>query len=314
MNPELAIECHQLTRKFADVTAVNGLDLHIPKQTIYGFLGPNGSGKSTAIRMLCGLLLPTSGEVNVLGHQVPQQAEQLKKHIGYMTQAFSLYSDLTVKENLRFMAQVYGLSGKTQNRRIDEALSVYHLQGLQNRFPSNMSGGERQRLALATATLHDPKLLFLDEPTSAVDPQSRRDFWESLFDLVAEGVTILVSTHYMDEAERCHDLAILDHGVKVADGSPSDLMASMEAWVVQVEDSDVLKLKPHLASLPDVISVSHIGLHLRILVNKSIAQPVAYIQQQTGFLDTDVQVREVAPSMEDVFVVATQKRKQEHDR
>jgi len=309
---ELAIECHQLTRKFGNLTAVNQLDLAIPKQSIYGFLGPNGSGKSTAIRMLCGLILPTSGDAQVLGLQIPKQAEKLKKNIGYMTQSFSLYEDLTVIENLRFMAKVYGLSGKQQSQRIQAVLGRYRLEALQHQFPSTMSGGQKQRLSLAVAELHQPKLLFLDEPTSAVDPQSRRDFWEALFDLVNDGVTILVSTHYMDEAERCHQLAILNQGVKVADGAPQDLMAAIDATVVQVESHQAAKLKSSLLDLTEVISVTQIGRSLRILLNKNLAKPVAYIEQAlNAFMvcDKTLTIKQTEPSMEEVFVVATHAQK-----
>lgn len=213
MNRDIAIRTHNLTRRFGTVTAVDHINLEIPRARIYGFLGPNGSGKSTTIRMLCGLIRPTEGEAEVLGHQVPRDAESLKRSIGYMTQRFSLYQDLTVQENLEFMAEIYSLPHAKRRTRIERALRDYQLREFHDQRPETMSGGERQRLALAAATLHEPELLFLDEPTSAVDPQSRRDFWETLFALVHQGITILVSTHYMDEAERCHRLAILDHGV-----------------------------------------------------------------------------------------------------
>ena len=311
---QFAIECQQLTRNFGNLTAVNQLDLAIPKQSIYGFLGPNGSGKSTAIRMLCGLILPTSGDAQVLGLHIPKQAEQLKKNIGYMTQSFSLYEDLTVLENLRFMAKVYGLSGKQQSLRIQAMLKQYRLENLQHQFPSTMSGGQKQRLSLAVAVLHQPKLLFLDEPTSAVDPQSRRDFWEALFDLVNDGVTILVSTHYMDEAERCHQLAILNQGVKVADGSPQDLMAAIDAWVIQVDSHQVAQLKPNLLALTEVLSVTQIGRSLRVLLNKKLDEPVAYIEEALNeFMadDKTLTIKQTEPSMEEVFVVATHAQKKQ---
>lgn len=309
MKTKTAIECHQLTRKFGDVTAVNQLDLLVQEQTIYGFLGPNGSGKSTLIRMLCGLLLPTSGQATALGLKLPQQAEALKKQIGYMTQAFSLYKDLTVSENLQFMAQVYGLNAKQQTKRIDEMLSRYQLQALKSRFPATMSGGENQRLALAAATLHNPRLLFLDEPTSAVDPQSRRDFWESLFNLVSEGVTILVTTHYMDEAERCHQLAIIDKGNKVADGEPQVLMDNVKAWVVSVEGEGINTISIDAFTEEDIISVSHIGARLHILLHKTLQDPVGYLQHHSVFANQSVKMQLVKPSMEDVFVSATNDRK-----
>ncbi len=237
MNTSLAIESHALTRRFGSLTAVDQLSMQVPRNIIYGFLGPNGSGKSTTIRMLCGLLIPSEGTVNVLGHQVPGDAELLKQKIGYMTQRFSLYDDLTVLENLQFIARVYSLPRTKQQQRIDQALHTYFLSDRTKQFAGTLSGGQKQRLALACATLHKPELLFLDEPTSAVDPQSRRDFWESLFSLVHNGTTIMVSTHYMDEAERCHRLAILDHGRMVADGTPRALMDAMTRTVVEVESA-----------------------------------------------------------------------------
>ncbi|BCN92725.1 ABC drugE1 family efflux system ATPase [Thiomicrorhabdus immobilis] len=304
MSTEFAIQCRQLTRQFGDVKAVDGLNLTIPKASIYGFLGPNGSGKSTTIRMLCGLLLPTRGEVEVLGLHIPGQSEQLKRHIGYMPQEFSLYEDLTVKENLSFMAYVYGLSAKQQRQRVAEVISIYNLEAKQNTLAGQMSGGQKQRLALAAAIIHKPDLLFLDEPTSAVDPQSRRDFWESLFDLVNQGTTILVSSHYMDEAERCHSLAILDHGIKVADDTPSNLMANLAAWVLKVEGGSVNLMRKTLLAMPDVISVTQLGMHLRVLLNKELKHPVHFIEN--GLSDFDgCKVLQVEASLEDVFVVST---------
>ncbi|MFV2059519.1 MAG: ABC transporter ATP-binding protein, partial [Gammaproteobacteria bacterium] len=180
---ELAITASALNRNFGDLRAIQDLDLEVEKKRIYGFLGPNGCGKTTAIRMLTGLLKPTSGEITVLGYTLPQQAEKLRLHIGYMTQKFSLYDDLTIKENLQFIARIYCLSSKDQKKRIDQLLDIYDLTQKTNQLAASLSGGQKQRLALAAATLHEPELLFLDEPTSAVDPENRRNFWEKLFDL-----------------------------------------------------------------------------------------------------------------------------------
>ncbi len=189
---QIAINARGLNKSFGSVHAVNNLDLTIPRSRIYGFLGPNGSGKTTTIRMLCGLLTPSSGEVNVLGHNIPEDAEALRMKVGYMTQKFSLYEDLTVLENLGFIADVYTLERKLGKQRVAEATERYQLTRFLRQRAGTLSGGQRQRLALAAATLHEPELLFLDEPTSAVDPENRRAFWESLFDLVSEGTTILV--------------------------------------------------------------------------------------------------------------------------
>jgi len=223
----IAIETQELTHRFGEFTAVDNLNLSIPANTIYGFLGPNGSGKSTTMRLITGLLTPSSGKIRVLGMDIPQQAEALRLRIGYMTQKFSLYEDLTVIENLHFIAQIYNLKIADTKQRINDQLHAYELNERSKRLAGSLSGGQRQRLALACATLHKPELLILDEPTSAVDPENRRDFWEKLFDLCDQGTTILVSTHYMDEAERCHGIAILESGIKRADGSPAQLMKLM---------------------------------------------------------------------------------------
>ncbi|MGH8193643.1 MAG: ABC transporter ATP-binding protein, partial [Woeseiaceae bacterium] len=223
-----------LSKRFGDLQAVNDLDLDVPRGRIYGFLGPNGSGKSTTIRMLCGLLTPSEGGATVLGLEVPGDARKLKPKIGYMTQKFSLYGDLTVRENLEFLADIYAYPRAERTARIQELLEDYDLVKQKDQFAATMSGGQSQRLALACAVLHKPELLLLDEPTSAVDPKSRRDFWARLFELSAKGTTILVSTHYMEEAERCHRLAILDRGVKVADGAPAELQESTGMSVVEV--------------------------------------------------------------------------------
>ena len=210
MNRDYAIESRGLSKHFGTLKAVSELDLKVPRGQIYGFLGPNGSGKSTTIRMLCGLLTPTEGSATVLGTEVPGDSRLLKPKIGYMTQKFSLFGDMTVYENLQFIAEIYSYDRTGRTARIDELLGKYDLMAQAKQLAGTMSGGQKQRLALACSVLHRPELLLLDEPTSAVDPQSRRDFWANLFRLAETGTTILVSTHYMDEAERCHRLAILD--------------------------------------------------------------------------------------------------------
>ena len=205
------------------------------RREVYGFLGPNGSGKSTTIRMLCGLLNPTAGEIDVLGYQIPRDAEALKRRIGYMTQKFSLYEDLTVDENLSFLAAVHDMPRAKARPRIEELIERFWLGPQRKQLAGTLSGGQKQRLALAGTVLHKPDLLFLDEPTSAVDPQSRREFWDSLFELADQGTTLLVSTHYMDEAERCTRLAILDRGRIVADGTPHELMAGLPGRTLLVD-------------------------------------------------------------------------------
>ncbi len=301
---QYVIKATKLSRNFGDLKAIQNLDLEVEKGRIYGFLGPNGCGKTTAIRLLTGLLKPSSGEVEVLGLKLPQDADKLRLHIGYMTQKFSLYDDLTVRENLQFVAKIYGVSGKVQKKRIDELLDIYGLNQKQKQLTGNMSGGQRQRLALAAATLHKPELLFLDEPTSAVDPENRREFWEQLFDLSGQGTSILVSTHYMDEAERCHKLAILEAGIKRADGSPEDLMQQMGAHVVEIAAADLRQLKQDLLKLPDVISAAQLGARLRVLIKNSVAEPLAFLSSQAGIAADDT-LSLVRPSLEDVFVTST---------
>lgn len=303
---EFVIETEQLSRNFGELKAIDSLNLQVKRSEIYGFLGPNGSGKTTAIRMLTGLLSPTSGNIQVLGHQLPQEAEKLRMKIGYMTQKFSLYDDLTVQENLTFIAKIYGLRAKEQNKRIEELLSIYDLEQRKKQMAGSMSGGQKQRLALAASTLHKPDLLFLDEPTSAVDPENRREFWEQLFDLCEQGTSILVSTHYMDEAERCHKLAILESGHKRADGSPDELMKQLGAHVVEIESHNLRQLKQHLIQLPQVISAAQLGSRLRVLIKSTQHDPLAFLNNQpplSGFKPEQFSL--VRPSLEDVFVTCT---------
>jgi ABC-2 type transport system ATP-binding protein len=312
---DLAIRARGLVKHFGHVKAVNDLDLDVPRSRIYGFLGPNGSGKSTTIRMLCGLLTPTQGEISVLGLDIPRQAETLRRRVGYMTQKFSLFEDLTVAENLRFIADIYTLPRAERKARIPQAVERYELGRLVRQRAGTLSGGQKQRLALAAATLHGPELLFLDEPTSAVDPENRRAFWETLFDLVAEGTTILVSTHYMDEAERCHALAILDLGVLVAAGSPDELSAGIDASVIVVEAREPRTISRFLEQQPFVHSTAQIGNTLRVMVDRAVGAPAESIRRvlREAALEVD-SCAAVRPSLEDVFVAATQARKAARDR
>lgn len=306
----IAIHTRGLTKHFGAVHAVENLDLDIGRSQIFGFLGPNGSGKSTTIRMLCGLLTPTSGDIEVLGHEIPREAEALKQEVGYMTQKFSLFEDMTVAENLRFMADIYTLPRAVRSRRIEESVERYQLGRLLGQFAGTLSGGQKQRLALAASMLHQPELLFLDEPTSAVDPENRRAFWEILFDLCAEGTTILVSTHYMDEAERCHAIAILDLGVLVASGTPARLASDIHAQVLLLETERPRSVAKLLDRQPFVHSTAQIGGSLRVLVDQDLADPVAATR---GVLDKeDLELRRcetVTANLEDVFVSATRERK-----
>ena len=307
---ELAIQAHNLCKDFGHVKAVQNLNLEIPRSRIYGFLGPNGSGKTTAIRMLCGLLTPTAGDIDVLGYSIPQEAEALRLKVGYMTQKFSLFEDLTVNENLQFMADIYTLGRKLKRERIGISIERYELSPFLKQMAGTLSGGQKQRLALAAATLHEPELLFLDEPTSAVDPENRRAFWESLFDLVDEGTTILVSTHYMDEAERCHALAILDKGTLVAEGSPTELQQKIDAHIVLVESDQPRQVGKMLEQLPYVHSSAQVGKLLRVMVAIDQTTPDTAVRDaitQAGLSLKHCNITQ--PGLEDVFVAATRARK-----
>ena len=299
-----------MTKCFGPVRAVDDFSLRVPRSRIYGFLGPNGSGKSTTIRMLCGLITPTSGEITVLGYRIPKEAEALRRKVGYMTQKFSLYEDLTVFENLEFMADVHTLERARRQRRLDEAVTRYQLGKFVRQRAGTLSGGQKQRLALAAATLHEPELLFLDEPTSAVDPENRRAFWETLFDLVAEGTTILVSTHYMDEAERCHALAILDRGRLAAEGAPEDLCRDIDARVVLVRAEQPRRINKVLEKLPGVRSTAQVGHTLRVLFDLSVDDPIEEVTRAAAA--AGLEIEECTPStasLEDVFVTVTRQKR-----
>jgi len=312
---QVAIRARGLTKEFGPVVAVSELDLDIPRSRVYGFLGPNGSGKSTTIRMLCGLLTPTRGDIRVLGHQIPREAEALRRKVGYMTQRFSLFEDLTVAENLRFMADIYTMPSALRRKRLPETIERYELGRLLQQRAGTLSGGQRQRLALAAATLHQPELLFLDEPTSAVDPENRRAFWETLFDLVAEETTVLVSTHFMDEAERCHSIAILDLGVLVASGSPQELARNIEALVLLVHSDHPREISKLLHQLPFVQSTAQIGNSLRVMVDADFDDPEGAITAAIRNAGLPLGGCERVPAnLEDVFVAATRARKTQRER
>ena len=305
MNPDNAIESTGLTRRFGSLTAVDHVDLAIPRKRIFGFLGPNGSGKSTTIRLLCGLLTPSEGSVSVLNYRIPEQAEVLKQKIGYMTQRFSLYEDLTVRVNLEFIAQIYCIEKAQRRARIAEAMETYRLEDLAQQLAGTLSGGQRQRLSLAASTLHRPELLLLDEPTSAVDPQTRRDFWDKLFQLVDAGTTILVSTHYMDEAERCHNLAILDHGRIVANGEPETLMQEMDCDVIEVESETPRRVAHALEQADNIVSVTQLGARQRVLVSKQQDDAIGYVRRLLKAAELQAFCDAAPPSLEDVFVTVT---------
>jgi ABC-2 type transport system ATP-binding protein len=317
MDDGAAIRAHGLTKRFGDLVAVDHVDLAISKRQVFGFLGPNGSGKSTTIRMLCGLLTPSEGDIEVLGLRIPEQAEALRKHIGYMTQKFSLFEDLTVRENFEFIAAIQGVPKARTASRIDELVEQFHFNDRQKQLAGTLSGGQKQRLALACAVIHGPELLFLDEPTSAVDPESRREFWERLFELADIGTTILVSTHLMDEAERCHRLAIINRGVMVADGTPDELTGKLDGRTLAVVSDDPRAVQRVLVKVPGVLGVAQVGNVLRVLLaegdaaSNPMAQSRRRIEVALATAGQQAHIDAVAPDLEDVFVAATRKSRED---
>jgi ABC-2 type transport system ATP-binding protein len=303
---EPVIETHGLSRDFGAVRAVDRVDLAIERGEIFGCLGPNGSGKSTLMRMLLGLLAPTAGSARVLDCDVPRDVERLRARIGYMTQRFSLYTDLSVRENLEFAAEVFGLARAERNERVASALAAHGLDARAGHLAESLSGGWRQRLALAVATIHAPELLVLDEPTAGVDPQSRREFWERLFDLAGTGVTIFVSTHYMDEAVRCHRLCILREGRRVAEGTPGALVRPLASRVVDVHVEAAERAIAALRGAPLVASTTQLGDTVHVLLRPDA--PAA--SEAAGALERVLAAAGVpsaravagAPNLEDVFV------------
>ncbi|MCZ6604879.1 MAG: ABC transporter ATP-binding protein [Alphaproteobacteria bacterium] len=258
---ELVIDVEGLVKRFGDLVAVNDFGIKVPKGNIYGFLGPNGSGKTTTIRMLCGLLTPDAGSGTCLGYDVRRETGQIKRHVGYMTQRFSLYEDLTIEENLTFVARMYGVVNVAQTVR--DTLERLRLTGRKKQLAGTLSGGWKQRLALAACIMHEPKLLLLDEPTAGVDPQARREFWDQIHELAGQGLTVLVSTHYMDEAERCHQIAYIAYGELLVSGPVEDIVAGagITIWTVEGNGAgtETAALVARLRALDGVDRVSAFG-------------------------------------------------------
>jgi ABC-2 type transport system ATP-binding protein len=292
----LAIDVQDLSKHFGAVQAVNHVSIQIEQGHITGFLGPNGSGKTTTLRMLCGLLTPDSGHGQVLGLDFPKQAEAIKRQTGYMTQRFSLYEDLTIEENLAFIARVYSLDHVS--RRVDETLEKLGLTHRRKQLAGQLSGGWKQRLALAAAVMHEPKLLLLDEPTAGVDPQARRDFWDEIHRLAEEGMTVLVSTHYMDEAERCHEIAYIFNGDLIARGTADEVIAQSHLVTFEAEGPRADRLARDLAGKPGVDMVAPFGAALHVS-GTDRAKLEAAIQP---FRRDPWRWTEVPPSLEDVFI------------
>jgi ABC-2 type transport system ATP-binding protein len=308
MNATPAILAHNLTKRFGDFTAVDGIDFEVRRGEIFGFLGPNGSGKTTTIRMTLGLLKPSAGSVEVLGLPVDGESQKIRPRVGYMSQRFSLYNDLTVLQNLDFYGTAYGLANAELQERIQEALAMSGLQGRENSKTRDLSGGWRQRLALSAAILHRPEVLFLDEPTAGVDPLSRRAFWDLLYQLIAEGITVFVTTHYMDEAEHCHRLAFIQHGKLIAYGSLAEIKAQiMHSQVLEMAPSDAIQAVKVLreARAAGQLPIEEVELygslvHVTGPDMKGHQPAILAALQEAGVRPGQVSL--IEPSLEDVFI------------
>lgn len=314
MNGQFAVEARDLTRTFGSFVAVDHVNFEVEPGEVFGFLGPNGSGKTTTIRMLCGLLPQSSGTGRVLGLDIATQSEQIKRQIGYMSQRFSLYDDLTVQENLRFYSSVYGVVGKQARLREGELLELAGLRGREGERTSNLSGGWKQRLALACAIVHKPPIIFLDEPTGGVDPAVRRAFWDVIYDLAETGVTVFVTTHFMDEAEHCHRAGLMYAGRLVALDTPDQLkqtviqgeLLELEASAINGANDWQDAFSETLLTLEGVRDVGLFGARLRILVDRAQARSAALMNSAHSAGLRDVSLSPVAATLEDVFVTLVQ--------
>ncbi|HUI75151.1 MAG TPA: ABC transporter ATP-binding protein [Candidatus Acidoferrum sp.] len=310
---ELAVSAEGLVRRFGDFTAVNEVSFRIKKGEIFGFLGPNGSGKTTVIKMLTGLLPLSGGEATVEGLNVRTQAEEVREHIGYMSQNFSLYNDLTVFENLTFYGRIYSLSPERLKRRMAEIVELNGFEPYLNRLAAQLSGGWKQRLALGCAMLHEPQLLFLDEPTAGIDPVARRQLWDLLFELSAHGITFFVTTHYMDEAERCNHVAYIYFSKLIADGTPEELKKIPEVQPpgtkrIEIDTSEVTRALRLARTIAGIRSATIFGQSIHALVAEDIDLSSLRLQlQKEGIAVNDI--RPLAPSLEDVFVELTEKHR-----
>lgn len=303
----MVIQTEKLTKKFGNFTAVNGIDLNVPSGQVFGFLGPNGSGKTTTIRLLLGLLKPTSGTAKILGQDIRRNRRGLLQEIGYMSQKFSLYSDLTVEENLRFFGRSYGLQGTELRKRMDFVLDMAGLHGHEHTRTDELSGGWAQRLALGSAIIHEPKLVFLDEPTAGVDPVSRREFWDLLYELTQSGITIFVTTHYMDEAEHCEQVSFIYYGNIIAQGTPQNIVHNtISGEVVSFEPRDPVLAQKRLKTAiqehtinAQAVSLFGAAVHVITEDAPSIEQ---YLHANFNGMDKLNGLQRISPSLEDAFI------------
>ncbi|MEL7589966.1 MAG: ABC transporter ATP-binding protein [Anaerolineaceae bacterium] len=301
MSVENAVEAMDLSKKFGDFTAVNQVSFTIPNGEIFGLLGPNGAGKTTTIRMLCGILAPSSGTAKVMGFDVASQPEKVKSNLGYMSQKFSLYNDLTAIENLDFYARIYRLQGKTRISRTNELIEMAGLKDHRNELTANLSGAWRQRLALACAIVHEPPMLFLDEPTAGVDPISRREFWNLIYELAGQGVSVLATTHYMDEAEYCNEIGLMYRARLIARDDPDSLKEKMPGTLLEIECDHPGRAIDLLQEIPGVINAAFHGILLHVIVADRVLQGRLRETLEANAI-TVQRIERVLPSLEDVFV------------
>src|SRR2546423_8393377 len=316
--PEPMIECEGLTKRFGGLTAVDHVSLSVGKGSIFGFLGPNGSGKSTVIRMLCGILAPTEGTARIGGHDIIREGEPIKEMIGYMSQQFSLYDELTVNENLLFAGKLYGLRDKELKKRRDEMIETTHLQPYIDRRASQLSGGWRQRLAMACSLMHKPTVLFLDEPTAGIDPVARRELWDLLFEFAGKGMTLFVTTHYMDEAERCSHVGYIHMSKLIVCGEPDDLKKLPEVSPPGTRRLDVMceHVTTALQAMRDmrgVRSATVFGQSMHLLVDDNVRrEDIETALRKHGICQIDI--HDIGPSLEDVFVELSAKHAAEEQK
>jgi ABC-2 type transport system ATP-binding protein len=293
---DLVIDVSGVTKKFGDKTVVNSIGLQVRRGEIYGFLGPNGSGKTTFIRMLCGLLTPDAGHGTCLGYDVRTQQADIKRHVGYMTQKFSFYEDLTIRENLDFIARIYSIPDR--RNAVDRSLERLGLQHRHRQLAGQLSGGWKQRLALAACLIHTPRLLLLDEPTAGVDPKARREFWDEIHRLSHEGLTVLITTHYMDEAERCHQIAYLAYGNLLTRGTVADVIAAAKLSTWEITGPDLPALAARLRTQPGLEEIVAFGNTLHL----SSRNPALAEKSLAAFATAPHRIRAIPPGLEDVFI------------
>ncbi|HQJ44996.1 MAG TPA: ABC transporter ATP-binding protein [Ignavibacteriaceae bacterium] len=298
------IEVNNLAKKFGSFTAVDNVSFNVKQGEIFGFLGANGAGKSTTIRMLIGILEPTSGDAIVGGYSIKKEPDKVKTQIGYMSQKFSLYNDLTVEENIRFFAGVYGLTGKRYDERKKWVLKVANLEGKEKLLTASLPGGIKQRLALGTAVIHEPKIIFLDEPTSGVDPVSRRNFWDLIHELSASGTTVLVTTHYLDEAEFCNDIILINSGKLIAQGNAKTLKTNyIKNTILEIESDRIVESMEILEKEDWVGETSIFGNYIHIILNDNLKSDKDIIEVLTNRNSINVyRISKIVPTLEDVFI------------